>query len=581
MSYFDDASLVMIPSGYKTSKVYSVKPTDGSGDLTFSRSNDTATRVNSAGLIEKVRTNLVSYSEQFDNAFWVKSNTTVVANSSIAPNGTTTAELVYPTTTGSNRLLEKSFSISASTPYTGTWYLKASGLNWVAVDHIDGNVGAWFNLSTGTIGTISSGTTASIESVGNGWYRCRVSKTSGGTTGYHDIRLVDGDNVTSVTANGTNGVLVWGAQLEAGDIATAYIATTSSAVSVGPVANVPRLDYLGSSCPRLLLEPQRTNIITFSEQMNNATWLTTNATITSNATTSPDGYTNADLLNVSATGLSLYNGFGATANQTHTASIFVKAGTMTTLTFGLSDNLVDEGSASYNLSTLTTSVIGSASWTNQSASIVDYGNGWYRLIYTGTNTSGSVSFIEFIRGSVGTLYVWGAQNEIASYATSYIPTLGAAVTRGADAASKTGISSLIGQSEGTLYWEGYVTPMGDYNSLMSVEAIGTRFFNLRLKPNNKIEAATSGFSPDILMESSFAATAGTYYKIAACYKSGDSVLYVNGQQVDTESQTFTNGALTEFRVNVFNVFDEQKSTGQALLFKTRLSNADLAALTTI
>jgi hypothetical protein len=57
-SFYEDASLVMIPSGYKTSKVYSAKPTDGTGDLTFTRSNDTATRVNSAGLIEKVRTNL-------------------------------------------------------------------------------------------------------------------------------------------------------------------------------------------------------------------------------------------------------------------------------------------------------------------------------------------------------------------------------------------------------------------------------------------------------------------------------------------------------------------------------------------
>jgi hypothetical protein len=58
MSYFDDASLVMIPSGYKTSKVYSVKPTDGTGDLAFTRSNDTATRVGPDGLIEKVRTNV-------------------------------------------------------------------------------------------------------------------------------------------------------------------------------------------------------------------------------------------------------------------------------------------------------------------------------------------------------------------------------------------------------------------------------------------------------------------------------------------------------------------------------------------
>ena len=99
MSYFDDASLVMIPSGYKTSKVYSVKPTDGSGDLTFSRSNDTATRVNSAGLIEKVRTNLVLQSQAFNTtANWsTNASPTVTANTTVALDGTTTADTIAAT----------------------------------------------------------------------------------------------------------------------------------------------------------------------------------------------------------------------------------------------------------------------------------------------------------------------------------------------------------------------------------------------------------------------------------------------------------------------------------------------------
>jgi hypothetical protein len=71
-SFYEDASLVMIPSGYKTSKVYSAKPTDGAGDLVFTRSNDTATRVGPDGLIEKVRTNLILQSNSFSDAAWVK-----------------------------------------------------------------------------------------------------------------------------------------------------------------------------------------------------------------------------------------------------------------------------------------------------------------------------------------------------------------------------------------------------------------------------------------------------------------------------------------------------------------------------
>jgi hypothetical protein len=100
MSLFDDASLVMIPSAYKDGKLYSIKPTDGSGDFTFSRST-AATRVNADGLIESVtdnvprldytdsscpalklepqRTNLIEYSEAFDNAYWTKTGSSVVS----------------------------------------------------------------------------------------------------------------------------------------------------------------------------------------------------------------------------------------------------------------------------------------------------------------------------------------------------------------------------------------------------------------------------------------------------------------------------------------------------------------------
>ena len=90
-SFYTDASLVMIPSGYKDQKVYCAKPVDGSADLTFSRASN-ATRVNSSGLVEKVRTNLALYSEDLTNAAWTNFNMTISANATTAPNGTTTAD---------------------------------------------------------------------------------------------------------------------------------------------------------------------------------------------------------------------------------------------------------------------------------------------------------------------------------------------------------------------------------------------------------------------------------------------------------------------------------------------------------
>ena len=100
MSYFDDASLVMIPSGYKDQKVYSVKPLDGSGDLTFSRASS-ATRVASNGLIEKVRTNIILQSQDFTTTWSTNASPTITANTTVAPDGTTTADTIAATGSGS------------------------------------------------------------------------------------------------------------------------------------------------------------------------------------------------------------------------------------------------------------------------------------------------------------------------------------------------------------------------------------------------------------------------------------------------------------------------------------------------
>jgi hypothetical protein len=259
MSYFDDASLVFIPSGTKVSKVYSVKPIDGTGDLTFTRSNDTATRVASNGLIEKVRTNLALYSEQFDNAYWAKSQATITANATTAPDGTLTAE----------KFIEGSGSVApecSRTPiapsnsiFTLSVFAKASERNFLIINNNDGtgSFRVWFNLTTGVIGTTDAGVTAFIENVGNGWFRCGVARQiTAFASATSAFQIGSADGVDTYTGDGTSGIFIWGAQMELSDFGpTDYIATTSAAVSVGPVANVPRLDYLGSSCPRLLLEP--------------------------------------------------------------------------------------------------------------------------------------------------------------------------------------------------------------------------------------------------------------------------------------------------------------------------------------
>ena len=174
MSYSDDASLVFIPSGYKTSKAYSIKPTSGDGDLAFTRSNDTATRVGPDGLIEKVRTNVLTYSEDLTNAAWVKDNITISSNAVANPlDGALTADGVISSAVNTYHAATRLSSVISGLVNISI-YVKSAAKSNIEIEFTGGQ--ASFNLSAGTI-NYASGGTATITSVSSGWYRCSVSVT--------------------------------------------------------------------------------------------------------------------------------------------------------------------------------------------------------------------------------------------------------------------------------------------------------------------------------------------------------------------------------------------------------------------
>jgi hypothetical protein len=561
MSYFDDASLVMIPSGTKTSKVYSVKPIDGTGDLTFSRSNDTATRVASNGLIERVRTNLALQSQTFDNASWVKAFATITANATTAPDGTLTADKLianigYDPVSATGNLRQT--NIVATNTHTVSLYAKAAEFTSIRFRE-NFIVGSFLtiDLTNGSItGAGSQYINPTATAVGDGWYRISFVTPATADLDKYSIRVAN-------TGDGTSGVFIWGFQYEVSDFGpTDYIATTSAAVSVGPVANVPRLDYLGSSCPRLLLEPQRTNIGLFSENFDNAVWTkASGTTVTANQAISPDGYQNADLVTFSLANTEVRQTFTGLTATTSTASIYLKAAT------GQEGNTVEFGYANANkvVHTLT--------------------NEWVRVSVTQTNAFNNNIYLGNYSGQTATgILVWGFQLESsgAAYATSYIPTLGAAVTRGADAAEKTGISSLIGQTEGTLFLElDIVAGSPNYHTLMQI------YGNL----TNRIAIGQDINSTNVFMYINGGGTASYQvatvaagpHKIALAYKNGDSVLYIDGAAAITTTRaiSLSTSLSTLFLNNVgggeIGIFKDS----QALVFKTRLSNAQLAELTTL
>ena len=185
-------------------------------------------------LIEEARTNLVLYSAQFDNAAWVTLNATVTANATTAPDGTSTADFIVPDTTNNQHGVYQSTVAALGTTYTHSVYAKAGGYNWLYMT--EGNnvtAQASFNLANGTLGTVSGtgSPSATITAVGNGWYRCTLTLTPILTAQNMQCRPANADGGGAYIGNGTSGIFVWGANLEAGAFATSYIPTTLLAVT--------------------------------------------------------------------------------------------------------------------------------------------------------------------------------------------------------------------------------------------------------------------------------------------------------------------------------------------------------------
>jgi hypothetical protein len=203
-------------------------------------------------MLETGQTNLLVYSQDFDNAAWTKGNVTVTANSIAAPDGTTTADLLLETTANDIHYVQKSITESASTTYVRSVYAKAGARHWLAIQSksLDNKFHfANFDLSSGVLGTVSLATASCVD-VGSGFFLCSMVWSSGtGATGANDaFFLENADNSQSYTGVITSGLYLWGAQQEASAHATSYIPTSGSTaarsadVFSGATANVIHAD---------------------------------------------------------------------------------------------------------------------------------------------------------------------------------------------------------------------------------------------------------------------------------------------------------------------------------------------------
>lgn len=570
------ASLVMVPSGYKEDTVYSVVPSDGSGDLSFTRASN-GTRVNSAGFVEVVAWNLLRYSEDFTNAVYSKFNSiTATADQATAPNGTTTADKIGLSTASTTfpNLAQDAQYIGGQV-YTFVVYLKKNTVNFGKI-RVGGTAFASstnspiFNLNTGVL---VSGT-GTIENVGNGWYRCSMTATADtSAAGGFAIDLPDSAGVWNGSSvyNVNDSIFAWGFMSNIGSTAKPYFPTTDR-------LNVPRLTYQngGGGCPSLLLEKQSTNLFSYSEEFDNAYWTKASGSISANATTSPDGTQNADKLVDGASNGQILRAITTSAIP-YTFSVFAKKAERGSLTFSTS-----YGAATFDL---TTGVASSVS--GVTALPTDFlTNDWVRVSVSFTATAATPNFRIVCAGS-GTIvdgtsgiYIYGAQLEASSYPTSYIPTTSSSATRVADVAQKTGISSLIGQTEGTIFLDAYFDDLDTVNFSISDGTSGN--YVLIDSSSGAVVFARvqqGGATQATINTSASFYTVGARLKCAIAYKANDFAFYINGTLIGTDNSGSV-PACDQIRFARWNgVVPATQRVNEVITFKTRLTNAELAQLT--
>ena len=384
--------------------------------------------------------NLLSYTEQFDNSAWGKLRVTVTPNAVVAPDGTTTADKVVADTQNNYHSVSQTYVVSNGTAYTASVYAKAAEYSYLSLADTGFSLfAAVFYLSGSGSVTMTNGTVTntSITNVGNGWYRCTVSFTGGAYSvlvGYIGLNTtVSFPGGGYYQGDGTSGIYIWGAQLELGSTATIYqgIAAANTLIATG-VTNKVTSDGIYSSgifdeVTYNTTSPVIKNLLTYTEQFDNAAWGKTGVAISQNSTVAPDGSTTADTVtsNVTNNVSSTAQGASITSGTTYTFSAYFKAGNVNRALIGLRYGPSNYTDNIYDFSSNTWITLGAGT-----ASAVALGSGWYRLIvtvtaigsgtyapYVGPINNNGTAFNSTTSGNF--IYAWGAQLEVGSTATIY------------------------------------------------------------------------------------------------------------------------------------------------------------------
>jgi len=583
MNALEAASLVMIPSGYENGTLGSLKPTDGTGDFTFSRGSDiSATRVNEQGYIEKGYENLLLQSNSFDTTWTTQSAS--VTSGQAGYDGTNDAWILDKSAFAG----QVKQSISVSGVNTLSVYLKAGTLNFVRIITSTGVVSVTIDLSNGVFAAVSGGIISkNIESSGNGFYKVSISFVE-------SIGLIGFIPQESLSVLGVSGsIYIQDAMLNQGMVSYPYVETTTAPVAGGILEDMPRLDYTDSSCPSLKLEPQRTNLIEYSEYLgSNWTFIRTN--YESNTATSPEGLTNAAKVFANTSSGNHYFervGFTGFTSGDYTYSFFAKSAGSDFVQIATSTGF-DSRYQNFNLTT-GEKASGDTDSSGYDTSITPIGDdGWYRLTITANAPSTSVRFLiipiltdaarnpVFTGDGVNGFYFYGAQLEQdATYPTSYIPTNGTSQTRLADFFdSSADFTNFFEYNQGTIYIE---TDKRLFENTLGNESFigfkdGSKFWRI-IGSQNLIFTQSVNWGDTLAIYP--AATNPTKYLFK--WDGSNTSFYVDGTLIASAPQTAPFNPNEFGRSGIGVDMNSQELLNQFTLFPTALSDDECIELTTI
>lgn len=588
--------------------------------ITFTRSS--TAKYFDGKTVHKAEENLLTYSEQFDNAAWARIGTTQTTNTIVGPFGSSTAETLTETTANTQHLTYQSIGVTQGNIYTFSVYAKYNTRQHVQLILDNGpwasTCYANFDIQNGTVGTVGAGVTASMSSVGNGWYRCSITPVSAASTSTTTcpfyILMANSSSMGyygSYTGSTSNSIYIFGAQVEQRSSVGPYQPTTTQPITnyqstlVTAANDQPRFDHdpVTKECKGLLIEDAATNLLTYSEDFGNAAWTKSNSTISSDFTYAPDGTKSADKIIESTTtgNHAVGRSFSVTSGLTYTASAYFKRGGQNAVLMQLASTFGPNKWAVFDLQNGVVGTVGTVGI----AEISSISSGWYRCSIsvqaasTGTGAlnlyiarNASDASANYAGDGYSGIYIWGAQLEANSASpSSYVATVGATASRSFDNASMTdtNFSSWYDQNGGTVYSEFRMEqkPLVSYfsNAVWSInDSTSSNILYVAATTNNYLRAVNNyaGVTTTI-NDSPFTWVVGTLYRSGFSFSQDDYNTSFNSSAVVNDAS----GALFK-NMNTLRLGCQHAGTSflrghlrRFTYYPKKLTNPELQTLTAI